>query len=555
MDPSVLLMLSNLLHLHNHLDPLLSDSTAPSSATFPAPAPASSPCCSSSSPAPLLFLAIASVLSYASSALCDPSASRPQTRRRRRRSSTSPPAASSSASSSSSSPSPSPPPPTLPPSDVPPGLSAFQTLSSDRIWSMDPAARDARWRSHYGLSYPVFANLVDHLRPHLRTAALPIPADYAISVALARLSRGLPPRYLARHHQLSPALVSKATNAVTRLLSTKLYPDYVRIPAGQRLLQTIQSFRDLTSLPNMCGAIDGSPIKLRRAPPPPPLAAGAEADGDERSPSQDAYQCRHGYPAVLLQVVADARKIFWDVCVKAPGSSDDVSHFRDSVLYSRLTAGEILRDAVVSVRGHHVRPYIVGDWAYPLMSFLLTPFTSDGNGTPLQNAFDSAVMKGRAASVEAALGLLKGRWRILRDLNVGINHAAQTIVACCVLHNMCQIAGEPEDEDVYVWRDPKESAPSARALDSERSFFYFGESLRQAMADDLYERQQRLSSSAGASRPMDGPLWEFGDTAVDRQNLVGNPTAGAGDPRNRVGGRRNLATHRPLAILNSRPIQ
>uniref|UniRef100_A0A1D1XSX7 Putative nuclease HARBI1 n=1 Tax=Anthurium amnicola TaxID=1678845 RepID=A0A1D1XSX7_9ARAE len=496
MDPSVLLMLSNLLHLHNHLDPLLSDSASPSSANLAAPAAVSS--CCSSSPAPLLFLAIASVLSYASSTLGDhPGVGRRprHRRRRRRRSPTSPAAASSSSSSSSSSASPSPPPPPAP-SDGPLGLSAFQSLSSGRIWSMDPAARDARWRSHYGLSYPVFATLVDHLKPHLRAAALPIPADYAVSVALTRLSRGLSPRSLARHHQLPPPLISKVTNAVTRLLSTKLYPDYVRIPAGQRLLQTIQSFRDITSLPNMCGAIDGSPIKLRRPPPPPPPSEGG--DGSAGGEGAAAYQCRHGYPAILLQVVADARKIFWDVCVKAPGSSDDASHFRDSLLYNRLTAGEILRDAVFSVRGHHVRPYVVGDWAYPLMSFLLTPFTSDGNGTPVQNAFDAAVLKGRAASVEAALGMLKGRWRILRDLNVGINHAAQTVVACCVLHNMCQIAGEPEDEDVYVWRDPKESAPSARALDSERSFFYFGENLRQAIADDLYERQQRLSAAAGA---------------------------------------------------------
>ncbi|CAA7398892.1 unnamed protein product [Spirodela intermedia] len=501
MDPSVLLMLSNLLHLHNHLDPLLSDSATPSSANLAAAAsssPSSLYC--SSSPAPLLFLAIASVLSYASSAAGDHGGSN-RRRRRRRRSSTSP-----GGSSSSSPPPANPPAPTAAPSssDAPPGLSAFQSLSSDRIWSMDPAARDVRWRSHYGLSYPVFATLVEHLEPHLRGGALPIPADYAVSVALTRLSRGLSPRSLARHHQLPPTLISKVTNAVTRLLSTKLYPDYVRIPSGHRLLQTIQSFRDLTSLPNLCGALDGSPIKLRRRPPSPPSPhsgggdSAAAAGGDD----DDAYQCRHGYPAVLLQVVADARKIFWDVCVKAPGSSDDASHFRDSLLYRRLTAGEILRDAAaVPVRGHQLRPYVVGDWAYPLMSFLLTPFTSDGNGSPAQNAFDAAVMKGRAASVEAALGLLKGRWRILRDLNVGIDHAAQTVVACCVLHNMCQIAGEPEDEDVYMWRDPKESAPAARALDSERALFYSGESLRQAIADDLYERQQRLSGGAPAPAP------------------------------------------------------
>lgn len=90
--------------------------------------------------------------------------------------------------------------------------------------------------------------------------------------------------------------------------------------------------------------------------------------------------------------------------------------------------------------------------------------------------------------MEEAIGLLKGRWRILQDMNVGLNHAPQTIVACCVLHNLCQIAREPEPE---VWKEPEESGGVARVLESENYYYNFGESLRQVLADDLY---QRLSS-------------------------------------------------------------
>ncbi|KAJ7946032.1 Harbinger transposase-derived nuclease [Quillaja saponaria] len=195
----------------------------------------------------------------------------------------------------------------------------------------------------------------------------------------------------------------------------------------------------------------------------------------------------YGYPSVLLQVVADHKKVFWDVCVKAHGSTEDATHFRDSLLYNRLTSGDVVWDKVINVRGHHVRPYIVGDWCYPLLPFLLTPFSPNGLGTPAQNLFDGMLMKGRSVVVEA-IGLLKGRWKILQDLNVGLNHAPQTIVACCVLHNLCQIAREPEPE---LWKEPDEGGPQPRVLDSEKSFYYFGESLRQALADDLH---QRLSS-------------------------------------------------------------
>ncbi|ONK74214.1 uncharacterized protein A4U43_C03F3970 [Asparagus officinalis] len=452
MDPSMLLMLSNLLHLHNHLDPmpsLLSSSPSPSSPIDPN---------LSSSAAPLLFFALASVLSYASSTL--------------------------NQSNSSSSPSP---PPRPPPRS---SSSFFLSLSSDRIWSMDPSARDAKWRSQYGLSYPVFATLLDHLRPHLSLSHLPVPTDHALSIALCRLSRGVSSRSLARSLSLPPSLISRATHAVTRLLSTRLYPDYVKTPISHRLLQTISSFKDLTSLPNCCGFIASSPVRLRLP----------SSEDDE---FENLLSPNRSYPSILLQVVSDHRKIFWDACVRAPGSSDPSSHFRDSSLYDRLST-KILRDSVITVRGHHVRPYIVGDSSYPLLPFLLTPFASGSASAaaanPTHETFNAAVSKGRSASVEAAIALLKGRWKILRNLNVGLNHAAQTVVACVVLHNMCQIAGEPEDDGKYLWRDPPESLQLARPVENEHSLYYAGENLRQALAEDLYEKQQRLSRAGAGPR-------------------------------------------------------
>jgi hypothetical protein len=336
---------------------------------------------------------------------------------------------------------------------------------------METHLRDAQWRSLYGLSYPVFTTVVDKLKPYIAQSNLSLPSDYAVAMVLSRLAHGHSAKTLATRYSLEPYLVSKITNMVTRLLATKLYPEFIKIPVSRgRLQETTQAFQQLTSLPNMCGAIDGTPVRLRRLP--------------SETPSPAVYMCRHGYPAVQLQVVADHKKIFWDVCVKAPGGSDDAAHFRDSLLYNRLTSGDIVWDKVMTVRSHHVRPYIVGDWSYPLLSFLLTPFTWNGSGTPVQNAFDESVRKGRKV-VEEAIGLLKGRWRILQNLNVDLNHAPQTIVACCVLHNLCQIAKEPEPE---LWKEPEESGSQPRVLESEKSYYYFGESLRQALADDLYHR-------------------------------------------------------------------
>ncbi|GAB2220412.1 hypothetical protein Droror1_Dr00008062 [Drosera rotundifolia] len=441
MDPSsttssFIMMLSNLLHLHNHLDPTPSPShttTSPSSSTT---------LLSSSSAAPLLFFSVASVLTFLSSST-----------------------------------------PTTPPNEIDSkghedegfqdfSLSAFRALSTELIWSMDPTARDLRWRSSYGISYPVFSTIVEKLKPFIVMSNLSLPSDYAVAMVLSRLCHGYSSGEVARRCNLEPYLVSKITNMVTRLLATKLYPEFIKIPVSRRRVgDTIECFEGLTGLPCLCGAIDSTAVRLSRVP-----------EGEV-----GMYQSRHGFPAVQLQVVADHRKIFWDVCVKAPGGVDDATHFRDSLLYQRLVSGDVVWDKVQNVRGHPVRPYIVGDWCFPLLSFLLTPFTRDGRGTPAQIAFDAALMRGRSSAVEA-IGLLKGRWKILQNLNVGINHAPQTIVACCVLHNLCQIAREPEPE---LWKEPPESGLIPRMSENERPLYYYGENLRQALAEDLH---QRLSS-------------------------------------------------------------
>ncbi|KAK8518811.1 hypothetical protein V6N13_017921 [Hibiscus sabdariffa] len=450
MDETFLLMLSNLLHLHNSMDPtasLLSPSSSSSSPPTSSHSPSSpSSLLSSSSPAPLLFFTLASLLPFLATSS---KKSSPLSKKREPNSPPSPPPSASSHFS----------------------VAAFRALSTDHIWSMDAPIRDAEWRSMYGLSYPVFTTVVEKLKPFITASNLSLPSDYAVAMVLSRLCHGYSAKTIASRSSLDPYIISKITNMVTRLLATKLYPEFIKIPVSRRrLIETTQGFEELTSLPNICGAIDGSPIKVR----------GLKLDRN----SMSSYKCKYGYDSVLLQVVADHRKIFWDVCVKAPGGADDATHFRDSLVYNRLTSGDIVWDKVINVRGHHVRPYIIGDWCYPLLSFLMTPFSPDGAGAPAQNLFDGMLMKGRSVVVEA-IGLLKTRWKILQDLNVGLNHAPQTIVACCVLHNLCQIAREPEPE---VQKDPDEIGAPARVLESEKQFYYFGESLRQALADDLHQR-------------------------------------------------------------------
>lgn len=346
MDPSLLLLLSNLLHLQSHPDPAASLLSSPSSLL-------------SSPSSPILFFALTSILSHATTSSSSPS---PRPRRRRRR-------PSSSSSSSSSSPSP-PPPLPLPPSSS----SLILLLPTDRsLSSLPPAARDARFRSLYGLSLPAFSSLLSLLLPLLPPLSLPLPPDQSLALALSRLSRGTSSRLLSRllHPPLPSPLISRSTHSLTRLLSTLLYPPHVSLPSPPLL-------SPLSPLPNLAASIASSPVRLRSSPFPSLLSP------------------RRPFPSVLLQALADHRKFFLDACVRAPGSSDPASHFRDSSLYRRLRHSDALRDPALDVRGHKVRPFIAGDSSFPLLPFLLTPFSPDrASPGAAEAAFNDALAEAR----------------------------------------------------------------------------------------------------------------------------------------------------------------
>jgi hypothetical protein len=117
---------------------------------------------------------------------------------------------------------------------------------------------------------------------------------------------------------------------------------------------------------------------------------------------------------------------------------------RTTQIWDELRGGVVLQEPLVRVEGKDIKPYIVGDSAYPLMSFLLKAFNNRATGSPKQNLFDKQLRKGRV-KIENAFGILKNRWQILKDLNVALPTAPSVVVACCVLHNICQRAGEPGD--------------------------------------------------------------------------------------------------------------
>ena len=307
------------------------------------------------------------------------------------------------------------------------------TAMYNNVYNMNEGVRDRLWIRDFRMKYATFLELVAVLRPYIQhqdtryREALPITK--AVAMVLHKLAKGLDNVEVGEIFACGSSTVYKYTLLICHALADKdkLLKTYISLPSGVRLANIIASFHNITRPPNICGAIDGTHCQLNRKPP--------------QSFTPGDYWCRHDIYNDLLQGVCDSEKIFWDICVRAPEGTHDAAHLRQSSFYKKLMMMEILQEYVITIGGQQILPYVVGDSAYPILTQIQKPFNARTIGNADQNAYDKNMRKGRVR-IENTFGILKNRWSILKNINVGVQYAYLIMVACCVLHNFCHIKND-----------------------------------------------------------------------------------------------------------------
>ena len=133
-----------------------------------------------------------------------------------------------------------------------------------------------------------------------------------------------------------------------------------------------------------------------------------------------------------------------DVKANCPGSFHDARVLRESMFFQGMENGQ-------------VEGLILGDSAYPLRRWLLTPFRTPGDRR--QELFNVGHARERVV-VENTIGILKKRWHILHvGLKLSPGRSSRAILACAVLHNVAQDVGlsapDEELEDQEIGADPE----------------------------------------------------------------------------------------------------
>ncbi|KAJ8912706.1 hypothetical protein NQ315_012260 [Exocentrus adspersus] len=215
----------------------------------------------------------------------------------------------------------------------------------------------------------------------------------------------------------------------------------IKRPKNLAAVSVIQGFRRCKSksFPGVIGAIDGCHIEIN---------IGKE--------NTCAYVNRKGTTSIILQAVCDYKCMFTDIFVGFPGSVHDARVFSKSPLAT-------LSDEFFPEDSH-----LLGDSAYPLRKHMIVPFTDNGHLSQSQKKFNIAHASTRVA-IERTFGLLKGRWRRLKYLEIHVIELIPQIVsAACVLHNFCS-SDEISEDDIL-----SENTPDCNQMNPEHDGNYPG---------------------------------------------------------------------------------
>ena len=106
----------------------------------------------------------------------------------------------------------------------------------------------------------------------------------------------------------------------------ELRDEYIKFPETiAEVSSSIATFGDLTNLPNVVGAIDGSHIRIK-------------APNDSAPDYFSRYQ-QHDF---IIQAIVDSKKVFMDFACGYPGSMHDARVLRRSTIFQRAEQKNVL---------------------------------------------------------------------------------------------------------------------------------------------------------------------------------------------------------------------
>ncbi len=245
----------------------------------------------------------------------------------------------------------------------------------------------------------VLIDLVNVLTPMLsrrtnRNCSVTVAVQ--LSIALRFYATGVFLRETGDLHGVSKNTASLVLHAVCNALST-MAKDVIRFPTTDRELREVAlAYFRMQGIPNVCGAIDGSQIAIKRP-----------------HVNEHVYVNRKGYHAINVQAVCTADFLFANIVVRFPGSTHDSFIWNTCALRQKFVAGEF---------GSF---FLLGDSGYAQRPWLMTPVRNPA--TPAQVRYNNK-HTGTQFKIENAFGIWKSRFRCIDKSGGALQYSPQR---CC----------------------------------------------------------------------------------------------------------------------------
>ena len=192
-----------------------------------------------------------------------------------------------------------------------------------------------------------------------------------------------PYRSIAERFDVTESSVHKTVCRVTEAILAEMLRDTIKWPEGERMKEVMAGFEAFKEMKKVVAAIDGCHIPI----------TGRDKDNE-------VFVNRKQFESVILQGSCDHLKRFTDAFTGFPGSVHDARVFENCDLKQR-----ILNDPLKMVPDG---AYLVGDAAYGLETYMMTPYKDNGNFTREQKKYSYYQSVTRNV-IEQAFVLLKGR--------------------------------------------------------------------------------------------------------------------------------------------------
>jgi hypothetical protein len=197
----------------------------------------------------------------------------------------------------------------------------------------------------------------------------------------------------------------------------------IRWPTAEQRTRIETSFWRLAGVRGVIGAVDGSYVLIK-------------------APHKDShvYINRKCFYGITVQAICDHKLRFLNCYAGYPSSVSDCRIFRNSPINQKMSTqyAEFFND----------QQYILGDKAYPCNKFCIPPFIERSTITQREKHFNTCHASTRQV-IERSFALLFGQFRRLRYLDMNCTDLIPyTIIAACVLHNVC--LSQNEELDAYI---------------------------------------------------------------------------------------------------------